>query len=72
MADVNIVHAVSAAKSVEAGAPEVEVTSEMIWAGVMIYGENAGEGWSNPGIDELRRMVRLIFEEMLSSRPLTR
>jgi hypothetical protein len=45
---------------------EIEITPEMIEAGVLAYYENSGEGWSNPGDSELSAMVRNVFQEMWS------
>jgi hypothetical protein len=54
--------------SVGAGAPGniVEITPDMIEAGVHAYYENAWTGWENPGLRELRDMVRAIFLAMSS------
>ena len=43
---------------------EVEVTPEMIAAGVDAYYENAIWGWDNPGNRQLREMVSDIFVAM--------
>jgi hypothetical protein len=55
-----------AAPPVQAPAPDLEITPEMIDAGVQAYYENSGEGWSNPGDNELCVMVRNVFLEMWS------
>jgi hypothetical protein len=47
-----------------AGAPEIEITPEMIQAGVQAYYESAFDGWQSPGGSELREMIRTIFLEM--------
>ena len=47
---------------------EVEITPDMIDAGVLAYYENSGEGWSNPGDSELRATIRNVFQEMWSTR----
>ena len=52
----------------DAGAPEIEVTPDMIEAGVHAYNLNAIWGWDNPGLDALREMVRVIYVEMKCSR----
>jgi hypothetical protein len=46
---------------------EIEITPEMIEAGVQAYYENAVEGWDNPGNAQLRSMMRTIFQAMSSS-----
>jgi hypothetical protein len=51
-----------------AGAPEIEVTPEMIEAGVGAYYENAIWGWDNPGRKELQEMVKAIFLAMSCAR----
>jgi hypothetical protein len=59
------------AESAKAGAPEaeIEVTPEMIEAGVQIYYENACEGWASPGGNELRRALAEIYVEMAKCAP---
>ena len=43
---------------------QIEVTPEMINAGVDAYYENGIWGWENPGRKALREMVREIFLAM--------
>jgi hypothetical protein len=53
----------------EAGKPdEIEITPEMIEAGVMAYYGVASEGWGweAPDRPELKRMVRSVFQAMVS------
>jgi hypothetical protein len=52
----------------DAGAPEIEVTPDMIEAGIHAYFANTSEDWCAPGGDELRRMMRTIFLAMWSQR----
>ena len=56
----------TADESIPAGAPEIkiEVTPEMVEAGVDAYYANAYWGWDNPGNDALREMVTEIFKAM--------
>ena len=55
-----------AAPPVESPATELEVTPEMIEAGVMAYYENASEGWDSPGGKDLERAIRSIYRAMSS------
>lgn len=48
----------------ESMATELEVTPGMIEAGILAYYENSGEGWSNPGEQELQTMLRRVFQAM--------
>ncbi len=50
-----------------ADAPEIEITPEMIAAGVQTYYENAGAEWDNPGLDELKIMLREVYSAMAKS-----
>ena len=56
---------------VEAGAPwaEIEVTPDMITAGVQTYYETAAGGWESPGGEELRNLLREIYVEMARCAP---
>jgi hypothetical protein len=56
----------------EAGAPDLEVTSDMVDAGVIAYYGNSGWGWDNPGDRELREMMRSIFVAMAGKSELIR
>jgi hypothetical protein len=47
--------------------PEVDVTPEMIRAGVMAYYDNAFEGWESPGGASLREMMVAIFRAMAAT-----
>jgi hypothetical protein len=53
-------------KAKNVGAPEIEVTTDMIEAGVQAYYENAIWGWENPGREELRKMTEAIYMAMSS------
>ena len=53
----------------DAGAPEIEVTPEMIDAGVQTYYENTSEGWNSPGGRELRTVLAEIYVEMAKYAP---
>ena len=59
-----------AASEEAAGAPEaqIDVTPEMIEAGVFAYYENAICGWDNPGNAALRPMLREVFVAMWRKR----
>jgi|HubBroStandDraft_6_1064221.scaffolds.fasta_scaffold10215098_1 hypothetical protein len=43
---------------------QVEVTPQMIEAGVAAYYANEGEGWNNPNNKELGEMLAEIFKAM--------
>lgn len=53
----------------DAGAPEIEVTPEMIEAGMQRYYENAAGGWESPGGEELSRVLAEIYVEMAKCAP---
>jgi hypothetical protein len=53
-------------KPQDAGAPEIEVTPEMIEAGVNAFFLNKSEDWSSPGGVEMDDMMRAIFLAMWS------
>lgn len=48
---------------------EVEITPEMIEAGVEAYYALAGEGWENPGEWALKPALSAIYEAMYLSSP---
>lgn len=48
---------------------EIEVTPEMIEAGVRAYYENAVGGWENPGQEELRDVLAAAFKAMIAAFP---
>jgi hypothetical protein len=51
----------------DAGAPETEVSPEMIEAGVSAYYRNIGWGWDNPGEEPLKRMLVATFRAMTAA-----
>lgn len=55
-------------KALDAGAPETEITPEMIEAGIHAFFWNKTEDWANPGDEELRAMMRSIYVAMWSQR----
>jgi hypothetical protein len=48
----------------DAGAPEIEVTPEMIEAGIEAFCRNKSEDWSNPGGSEKADVIRAIYLAM--------
>jgi hypothetical protein len=43
---------------------EIELAPEIIKAGVQAYYENALWGWENPGLDDLKIMLREVYRAM--------
>jgi hypothetical protein len=59
-------------KPENAGAPEIEITPDMIEAGVQAFYENKSEDWCSPGGIEMDNMMRAIFLAMWSMLDVTR
>ncbi len=56
-------------KPKDAGAPEIEITPEMIEAGVQTYYEYVDDRWNSPGGDELMDVLAKIYAEMAKCAP---
>jgi hypothetical protein len=53
----------------EPAGTEIEVTPEMIEAGVRAYYENAMWGWESPGGAELRNLLGQVYRDMARLAP---
>jgi hypothetical protein len=49
-----------------AGAPEIEITDDMINAGIEAFYRRTNEGWASPGGEEMRSMIAAICVAILS------